>query len=493
MKISSSNQFNKRDHSDLLVIPFWKTKQGINLAASLKVDTLSIQSVIESGDFKAKEGDLVFVYPEKGKEKRIALLGLGEEEKITVEKLRRSYAFLIKACRQRKLKKIALIVPKNKALGEEEIARGISEGLFLINYHYLLLKNDSIKEDPPLLVETVTFIGLGKKGLAVVDKVATICDSVYFARDLVNGNADEITPQYLAEIAKELTKQFKTIKTTVFDKKRIEKEKMGLLLAVNRGSSHDPVFIIMEYKGNPRSKDHTILVGKGITYDTGGLNLKASSMEYMKGDMAGAATVFGIIRAAATLKLKVNVTVVVASTDNSICSVSYKPGDVYRSFLGKTVEIGNTDAEGRLILADALAYAVKNLHPTRLIDFATLTGAMEIALGPEASGLMSNDDTLANALLESSQTTFERAWRLPLIEEYRDLLKSDIADIRNIGGRSAGSITAGIFLQEFIGKTPWAHFDIASTAFSSEIKRYLPKYGTGVGIRLMIDYLEKLI
>lgn len=267
---------------------------------------------------------------------------------------------------------------------------------------------------------------------------------------------------------------------------------MGLLLAVNRGSDSDPAFIIIEYKGNPKSKEKTVLVGKGITYDTGGLNIKVSNMETMKGDMGGAAAVMGTIVAAASLDLKVNVTAVIPTTENSISSRSYKPGDIYKSYSGKTVEIGNTDAEGRLILADALAYAVDHLKPTRLIDLATLTGAMIIALGTETIGLFSNNDALADGLIRSGSDTYERVWRLPLHEEYRDQLKSDFADIRNIGGRAAGSITAAIFLQEFVGKTPWAHLDIAGTAYLEDgAKRYHPKYGTGSGVRLLIDFLEQ--
>jgi leucyl aminopeptidase len=283
------------------------------------------------------------------------------------------------------------------------------------------------------------------------------------------------------------------VKATVFDKKRIQKEKMGLLLAVNQGSSIDPAFIILEYKGNPKSKDHTVVVGKGVTYDTGGLNLKPTgSMETMKCDMSGAACALGTIHAAASLGLKVNLTAVIPSTDNSIDSKSYKPGDVYSSYLGKTVEIGNTDAEGRLILADALAYASKNLKPTRMINFATLTGACVIALGEETSGLMSNNDPLAESISRAGNETFERAWRLPLFEEYKSQLDSDIADISNTGGREAGTITAALFLQEFVGNTPWAHLDIAGTAYLKKSRRYHPKNGTGVGVRLMIQLLENL-
>jgi leucyl aminopeptidase len=248
----------------------------------------------------------------------------------------------------------------------------------------------------------------------------------------------------------------------------------------------------MEYKGDSHSKDHTVMVGKGITYDTGGLNIKSSGMEAMKCDMSGAAACLGTILAACLLKLKINLTVVFPATENCVDANSFKPGDVYRSYSGKTVEMMNSDAEGRLILADALAYASQHLKPTRLIDFATLTGAIDIALGSEAAGMMCNQDELADALLRAGEITAERLWRMPLFDEYRDRLKSDIADLKSWNGRSAGSCVAASFLQAFVGKNiPWAHLDIASTAYLGEAKKYLPKYATGTGIRLMIEFLEQ--
>lgn len=312
-------------------------------------------------------------------------------------------------------------------------------------------------------------------------------------RDLVNGNADDITPQYLGAVARGLEKTCKHVKTTVLNKKQIEKEKMGLLLAVNRGSFREPAFIIVVYKGNPKSKEKTVLVGKGITFDTGGLDLKPpAGMFTMKSDMAGAAVVLGSIQAASSLGLKVNITGVIASTENSIGSHSYKPGDVYSGFAGKTVEIMDTDAEGRLILADALAYAVDRLKPSRIIDLATLTGAVEVALGDEVSGLMCNNDALADLLVHAGSITGEKVWRLPLYEDYREALKSDIADIKSTGGRGGGCIKAALFLQEFVNKTPWAHLDIAGTAFVNDARRYHPKYATGIGVRLLISFLENL-
>jgi leucyl aminopeptidase len=488
-------QPNKRKKADVLVLPFWKDKQTAQLAVSLEGEFSQLLSVVlATEDFKGKEGEILYLYVADQPEKRLCLLGLGTKSKATVECLRRCYGNVTRSCLSKRLKSVNLMIPQLEGLQDADLLRGMAEGLLLPNYIFNSLKHREAEESPESTLQTVTWIGPQQHVLDIVEKISSICEAVYITRDLVNGNADDITPQYLAQYAKSIVKKHPSIKTTVFDKKRIEKEKMGLLLAVNRGSALDPTFIIMEYKGNPHSHDHTVLVGKGVTYDTGGLNLKPTGgMETMKCDMAGAAACFGTLLATCLLKLKVNLTVVVPSTENCIDAKSFKPGDVYTSYLGKTVEMTNSDAEGRLILADGLAYAVKNLHPTRLIDLATLTGAIEIALGSEASGMMSTDDELALALLQSGEATFERLWRMPLYEEYKERLKSDIADMKSWNGRSAGANIAATFLRQFVEESlPWAHIDIAGTAYLAEAKRYWPKFATGFGVRLMIEFLEGL-
>jgi leucyl aminopeptidase len=290
-------------------------------------------------------------------------------------------------------------------------------------------------------------------------------------------------------------KKYSQVKTTILDKKRLEKEKMGLILAVGRAATREPALIILEYAGNPHSREKVAIIGKGITFDTGGLNIKVAGtgLETMKCDMAGAAVALGIIQAAADLKLKVNLISVLAVAENAIGPASYKPGDVYRSHSGKTVEISNTDAEGRLVLADAISYLQENYEPSQMIDFATLTGGIIIALGEEATGLFSNDDELAKQLEQAGERTHERLWRLPLYTEYKDYLKSSIADMKNSGPRKASSGSGATFIQQFVKKTiPWAHLDIAGTAYLSELKPYHPTAATGVGIRLLVDFLEHL-
>lgn len=487
------SSLSSRKAADLLVVPFWKGKKHPEAAADVGSIRSQLSEPLSTNDFHGNEGEVIMHYASGQPEKRLALLGLGAEADLTIEKLRRAYAHITKVCGKKKLTSVNLMLPKCASMAEMESVRGVCEGLLLPNYAFSALKHDALKDGPSVLLEKATLIGATQRELALAKKCATICDSVYFARDLINGNADDVTPQHLAAVARGLEKTCKHVRTTVFDKKRIEKEKMGLLLAVNRGSFRDPVFIIVEYRGNPKAADKTVIIGKGITFDTGGLLLKPrGGMETMKDDMSGAAAVLGVIHAAAALELPVNVTAVIPSTENSIGSKSYKPGDVYAAYSAKTVEIVDTDAEGRLVLADALAYAVKNLKPSRIIDLATLTGSIIRALGEEASGLMSNSDVVADLLLQAGSDTGERLWRMPLFEEYKDQLKSDIADIKNSGGMSAGASVAATFLKEFVGKTPWAHLDIAGTAYLSEAKRYSPKHGTGVGVRLLVAFLESL-
>jgi len=492
MDFSIASSLDKRKRTDALIIPFWKGDNKPQSASQLGNLLPKVEHPIKMGDFEAKEGEVLTSYHADLKEPRAILLGLGEHKHASVETLRRAYSCLAKSCQSRRIESVNLLLPDVDRLSEELVVVGISEGLLLSNYVFEKLKNQVANSKPTVLLKKASFIGGTKQTLEAAKKSASVCEGVYYARDLINGNSDDVTPQQLAAEARELSKKFKQVKCTIFDKKRIEKEKMGLLLAVNRGSSQDPSFIILEYQGDVKSNDHTVVVGKGITYDTGGLSLKPTSgMLTMKCDMSGAAIALGVIHAAATIGLKRNITAVIPSTENSIDGNSYKPGDVYVSYSGKTVEIGNTDAEGRLILADALAYAVKNLKPTRIIDFATLTGAVVIALGEEATGLMTNDDALAEQLSQAGENTFERVWRLPLYEEYRAQLHSDFADISNVGGKEASSITAALFLKEFVGDTPWAHLDVAGTAHISKSRRYHPKHGTGIGVRLMIEYLQQ--
>ncbi len=493
MQITAARSIKERKKADLLVIPFWQTKKKAESAFKNR-ELLALSHLpVDAGDFQGKEGEVLILY-RAGRspgflEKRLVLLGLGEKKELSLETLRRAYASLTRAVRRKKCKSINLLLPLTE-LAQTEMSNAIFEGVFLANYSFDQFK----KDDKNSLIDKLCLIDADKESLALCKKSSEILLSVHFARDLVNGNADEVNAQSLSLFAKELGKKFSTVKTTILGKKELEKEKMGLLLAVNQGASRDPALILMEYKGDPKSKDWTAIVGKGVSFDTGGLNLKPTGgIETMKCDMAGAAAVLATMRAAAALGVKKNILGVIAAVENAIGPMSYKPGDVVTSYSKKTVEITNTDAEGRLILADALSYVQDKFSVNRIIDLATLTGGIVVALGEEVTGLFCNDDKLAQDLFVAGEATYERLWRFPLYAEYKDALKSPIADLKNsAAGRKASSITAAIFLESFIKKgMPWAHLDIAGTAYLSELKNpYHPSLATGVGVRLLISFLS---
>jgi leucyl aminopeptidase len=486
VKFKRTPTLTSRAKSDVLVIPLYKGKEKNEYAAVIgKLESI-IRHPIRTDDFKGECGETLLLYPAGQKESRFLLLGLGDPDKMSAESIRRAYGSVAGSIKKINASHANIIFPQVEFLSRKDILKGMVEGVLLAYYRfdeYVTHKENSDK------LKEISLIGIESDDMKYVDHVRNVVRGVYLARDLVNRNADEVNPRYLADAARALSEQYQSVNTTVFDKKRLEGEKLDLILAVGRGASIDPALIVCEYKGNPDSKEVTAVVGKGVTYDTGGLNLK-KDMLTMKCDMGGAGACLGLILAAASTRLKQNIIVVIPAAENSIDSKSYKPGDVYTSHSGKTVEIGNTDAEGRLILADALSYVCKSIKPSQVIDLATLTGAMVIALGSEYTGMMSNDDRLSDALIKAGEEVHERALRFPLIEEYRKKLKSDIADLKNVSGREAGSIKAALFLQEFITDVPWAHFDIAGTAFLSEAGEYLPKYATGFGVRLLMQFFE---
>ena len=479
-------RLNKRPKSDLLVLFAFKEGNSLKVLECPKGWSSSVQALIDSKDFKGQEKEVTFLYGSGEAEKRVAIVGLGEEQKLNSDLVSQSYAKLGQELQKRKVESISLLVPK-------ELTLAVAYGLLHSNYLFLSHKGHS-KDEVPTFLKKVTFLNVSPDVLKEVEKAKAVSEGIDLSRDLINTSADEMTPAHLGLVAKEIAKTSKHIKADVYGKKWIEKNKMGLILAVSRASPEtEPAFIILEYRGNPKSKEKTVLIGKGVTFDTGGLNIKPTGgMETMKADMSGAAIVLSTIYTSAKLCLNINVTAIVPSTENGIGPLSYKPGDVYKSYSGKTVEIGNTDAEGRLILVDALAWAEKNLQPTRMIDVATLTGAMVIALGTGCAGLFTPDDTLAAQLEQASQSSHERLWRMPLIEDYKEQLKSYVADTSNVGQREGGSITAALFIQQFIEKTPWAHLDIAGVAYTKHPQGVYPKNATGYGVRLLTEFLENL-
>ncbi len=480
-------QIKEALEADLWILPFWQLSKKIVPAFPVKdIPKEEYEKVLDTGDFKAKEGEVKFCYIKEGaKTKRVLLLGLGEKDKAHTETVRRGFASAIRALKGKSCKQAALFFKEEKSFP----LRVAVEAILLTLYHF---DYKTGKEEEKIELSTLYLVEESAKIRKEVQETSCIVEGVNLARDLVNRNADEVTAGELVKVAKQIAHKNKKVEVKTLSKKQLEKEGMGLLLAVNKGSVEDPTFTLIEYKAHPKKNTPWIaVVGKGITYDTGGLNLKPTgSMETMKDDMSGAAAVLGLIQAVSALKLPVNLLGVIPSTENAIGPASYKPGDVYTSFSGKSVEISNTDAEGRLVLADALSYIQKHYSLSTIIDLATLTGGVVVALGEEATGLFSNTDSLANALIKSGEHTHERVWRLPLYPEYLEELKSSIADIKNSGSRKASPIQGAIFLQQFVEKVEWAHLDIAGTAYLSHPKGYHQTPATGVGVRLLVHFLQ---
>ncbi|MDJ0810838.1 MAG: leucyl aminopeptidase [Desulfobacterales bacterium] len=445
--------------------------------------------------FTARAGELLDLYqPEGLQTQRIVFAGLGSSLDLTAEGLRQAAGKSIRHAWHAQPGQAVLAVPDTNlpdVLRPERALAAMAEGAYLANHTLTAYK--SVTKTVPL--KSIRFMVAGAKDrnlrpiLARIEKIAR---GTTLARDWVNLPANAKTPRELARLISRAARQA-GVTATLMDATQLKRLKMGALLAVGAGSSHPPKMLILDHKP-PRSRETLVLVGKGVTFDAGGLNLKPTgSIEMMKIDMAGAAAVGAAVVAAAELGLKKRVVGVLPMVENMVSGAAFRPGDIVRSYSGQTIEIGNTDAEGRLILADALSYAVKRYKPKHIIDLATLTGACVVALGDRIAGLFSADAPLRDQILQSSEETHERCWSMPLPEDYKDLLKSDLADMRNIGpGRWGGAIVAALFLSRFVGDTPWAHIDIAGPAYTKKAQAYTEAGGTGFGVRLLCDLMERL-
>jgi len=462
------------------------------LSASLKEigeKTDNIVSFVNKdfkGELKSRRS-----FPTNGKipAKVVLMVGLGKKAEATLETLRNAAALALKAARDIYTGRIIVSALHDVDLPNysvDERAQVTVEGFVLGEYRFDKYKTVDI--DKQKIVDKLIVLNASD---VAVNKGKVISGSTCLARDLINEPASNLTPEQLANEAKKLEKF--GVKVTVFDKKEIEKLGLHALLAVNRGSVNEPRFVIMEYDGGGKKK--VALVGKGITFDSGGLDIKnADGMLTMKCDMGGAAAIIATINCIAKLRLPVHVVGVFASTENMPGENAYKPGDVISSYLGKTIEIGNTDAEGRVVLSDALAYTEKKLKPDCIIDLATLTGACSIALGRVCAGVMGTSSDAISKLKESGLATNERVWEFPFYKEYHEMVKSDIADVYNMGkyAREAGTIMGGCFLAAFVEKTPWVHMDIANVDWDESPTDYNVKGGTGFGVRLLTHFLENL-
>lgn len=449
---------------------------------------------IQKKNFLDKKSNEFTYYSQTDEPSVIFVKKIKLDKDFSVDFFRNYFAGLIPSLKKKNIKTVHVVVPaygdfNNYFKTEPNFLKTMLEGIHLGNYTFDNFKSDKQKPEELSLLIHYTDQKILKTAIESTNKIMS---SVFFTRDLVNEPAIILTPAELASrTKKELTKY--GVKVTVFDKAELKKRNMNAILAVGGASSNPPCLITMHYKPKIKAQKKIALVGKGVCYDSGGLSLKpTSSMLEMKADMAGGGAVIGIIKAAAMMKLPIELIGIIPAVENMVGGSSYKPGDVVIASSGKSIEVKDTDAEGRIVLADALHYASQQ-NPDEIIDFATLTGAVVIALGDIAAGLFTNDDRLANELLQSGKTTYERLWRMPFWNDYNEMIKSDIADVSNLGPRWGGAITAGKFLENFVDeKIPWAHIDIAGPAVKHKSNNYTEKFDTGFGVRLMMDYLSKL-
>jgi leucyl aminopeptidase len=441
--------------------------------------------VLADGDFSGKPNETALLYGQEGPAPRLLLVGLGERDTATPAALRRAAATVARRARTLELREVALSLPALHDVDVRETARAAAEGAELGLYRFVKHKSAANGRELETfwLVADEGALEEAQTGAETGEKVA---GGATLARDLANEPSNVATPEYLAEKARSIAEKYR-MNINVLDRAGIEAEGLTGLATVGRSASNDPRFIVLEHlRGNDASP--VVLVGKAVTFDSGGISIKPSAgMEDMKFDMSGGAAVLGAMESVGAMDLPLNVVALVPATENLPGGDAFKPGDVLQMHSGKTVEIVTTDAEGRLILADALSYA-RRYEPAAVIDCATLTGACVVALGSHASGLMGNDEDLIAEVQAAGETTGERAWPLPLFDEYTEQIKGDTADIKNSGGRGGGALTAGAFLQEF-ADYPWAHLDIAGTAYGKKGNAYTTRGGSGVPTRLLVEFL----
>jgi leucyl aminopeptidase len=453
----------------------------------------AISQLVKQGDIKGKLNEITLLHsPGKLPTGRVVVTGLGKKTELTPDRVRGATGETCRYLRQKGVDRIAsgLQGAGVNGIKIEDAIQAITEGAILGLYAFR--RHITKKENSYTEVKEFAIVGREEAVISgAADRAKIIADAVNWARDMVNEPANFMTPADMAEAARKIAGDY-GLKLEVLEKPQMAELGMGALLGVAQGSQQPPRFIILSYRGRPSDEVDMALVGKGITFDSGGIDIKPyEGMHEMKGDMSGGAAVMAALMAVARLKPAINVTALVPATENMPSGTAQKPGDIVTAMNGKTIEILNTDAEGRLILADALSYA-KKIDAKAIIDVATLTGACHIALGDLCSGAFPNNQELADKLIASGRETGELLWQLPMYDEYKEQLKSDIADIKNIGGRFGGAITAAKFLGEFVDNTPWVHLDIAGTYYTDKEKGYLTKGGTGVPVRTLVNLVLKM-
>ncbi|MDL1968158.1 MAG: leucyl aminopeptidase [Deltaproteobacteria bacterium] len=478
----------KKVKTETLIIPVCEDRD-------IHDDRIISSLITRAKKLKEFKGDMdeeiIFYTPPEVKADRVIFMGLGKLEKLNAEFLRSFAGRAVKKCINMKLTEVLIGCPSAKKIKMEMPLplEAIIEGAYLGNHLFDKYKDEkkhsSLKNISFLLKPDVAE-DYGK----LLKQTATICEGTIFARELVNTPSNDKKPEQFTKIIADAAKK-ENLKVKIFDERELKRKKFGAMLAVAAGSESKPRMIVLEY--NPKGAKKTVaLVGKGVTFDSGGINLKPTGgLEEMKSDMSGAAAVAATLIALSKLKSETKVIGIIPVVENMPSGNASRPGDIVKSYSGKTVEILNTDAEGRLILIDAISYVIKQYHPQILIDIATLTGACVVALGEKIAGVFSSDDELAQSIISSGEKTYERCWHMPLPGDYKEDLKSDFADLKNIAGsRWGGAITAALFLSEFVGDTRWAHIDIAGPSYMKKGNAYCGVGGTGFGVRLFCDLLE---
>jgi leucyl aminopeptidase len=496
MKLSLSQSGLTETRADALILGRHADEARLSPALASVDEALGglLSRVMAAEKFEGKAGQLTHVHADgrRLRAPRVLVAGLGPKKGSNAEVVRRAAATAARRARDLGARSAAVYLGAD-GLSARARAQATVEGAVLGTYRF----DRYLKEKSPKQLEALAVVepegrqrAAAGEGMRAGEIWAT---ATCLTRDLVNEPANVVTPAYLARRAQEIARAGR-LGLKILERADCAKLGMGAYIGVAQGSEEPPKFIHLSYTPRGRARRRVAIIGKGITFDSGGLDLKpADGMYRMKDDMAGAATVLGLFSALPKLRLPVEVHGLIAATENMPSGTAQRPGDVVRAMNGLTIEIGNTDAEGRLTLADALAYAVKEIKPSEMIDLATLTGAIVIALGQSVSGVFASDEPLAGRVLGAAEAAGERMWRMPLHDEYKDGLKSDIADLNNISSqRGGGAIVAGLFMRDFTDGKPWAHLDIAGTAFSERELPLGPKGGTGVGVRTLLAYLSAI-
>jgi leucyl aminopeptidase len=490
-------RYQEQDVQALAIAVFKDEKPDEGILKELDEATGGVvRSVIESEELKGKEGDSVYVHLSSGagglRARRLLLVGVGERDNYKAAQISQMAGASVRFLRGKNIKSVGIIT-RAEADAEKvaaAVVEGAQTGLFEPDKYRTVDKEERTIERLIVIIEGADEEAL-KRG---IERGRIVGEAVNFTRDLANEPGAYMTPSNMAERAREIATEF-DLNVDVLDEARMEQEGMGALLSVTRGSEEPAKLIILKYtprEAGGQGEDNLLaFVGKGVTFDSGGISLKpGENMELMKYDMTGGATVLGAMRAIAQLKPSIPVLGVVPATENLPSGKATKPGDVVTAMSGKTIEIINTDAEGRLILSDAICYA-KKLGAKRIVDMATLTGAVSIALGDVNTAILGTDQALIDEVIAAGKEVGEKFWQLPLDKEYTRQIKSDIADIKNVGGRKAGTITAAAFLKEFADGVSWAHLDIAGTAWGDEAKPFRAKGPTGIAVRTLVNIVDR--